>query len=81
MRTTLTLDDDVARLLEEEMRRTGAASFKETVNRVLRAGLAASRQPERKPFQVTPFALGLPPGLSYDNVAELIESLEGVRHR
>jgi len=29
---------------------------------------------------VRPRKLGLPPGLGYDNVEELIESLEGPRH-
>ncbi|HEV7219311.1 MAG: CopG family transcriptional regulator [Terriglobales bacterium] len=80
MRTTLSLDDDVARLLNKESRRSGA-SFKEVVNHFLRLGLMASKRPQRKPFVVTPRKLGLPSGLSYDNVEELIEVLEGPEHR
>lgn len=80
MRTTLTLDDDVARLLRTESRKSGT-SFKEAVNHFLRLGLAAAKQPQRKKFVVTPRNLGLPPGLSYDNVEELIEYLEGPEHR
>lgn len=80
MRTTLTLDDDVARLLAKESRKSGT-SFKEAVNHFLRLGLAASKQPRRKRFVVTPVNLGLPPGLSYDNVEELIEHLEGPEHK
>ena len=80
MRTTLSLDDDVARLLQKEVRRSGH-SFKETVNRCLRKGLIASSRPLAKPFVVTPRPLGLPPGLSYDNVEELIEALEGPMHK
>lgn len=38
MRTTLTLDDDVAALIERERRRTGE-SFREVTNRLLRRGL------------------------------------------
>ena len=38
MRTTLSLDDDVAQLLKKEVRRTGS-SFKEAVNRFLRDGI------------------------------------------
>jgi hypothetical protein len=76
VRTTLTLDDDVTHLLNKEMRRSGA-SFKETVNHFLRVGLTASGKPARRPFVVTPRRMGLPPGLSYDNVAELLEVLEG----
>lgn len=37
MRTTLTLDDDVVALIEDERRRTGE-SFRATVNRLLRRG-------------------------------------------
>ena len=80
MRTTLSIDDDIARLLEKETRRSGA-SFKETVNRLLRLGLIASKQQTRKPFVVTPLKMGLPPGLSYDNIEELLEALEGPYHR
>jgi len=77
MRTTLSLDDDVAQLLKKEIRRTGS-SFKEAVNRFLRMGLAASKQPVRKPFRVKPWNLGLPP---FEKVEELLEYLEGPDHR
>ena len=80
MRTTLSLDDDVARLLEKESHRSGA-SFKEVVNRFLRLGLMASHRPVRKPFVVAPRKLGLPSGLSYDNVEELLEAVEGPAYK
>lgn len=80
MRTTLSLDDDVANLLNKEVRRSGA-SFKETVNQLLRLGLAASTQKNVRPFLVTPRPMGLPPGLSYDNISELLEALEGPKHK
>ena len=70
----------MAHLLEKEIRRSGS-SLKETVNRCLRLGLTASKQPARKKFVVKPLAMGLPPGLSYDKVSELIEALEGPYHR
>ncbi|MBM3814865.1 MAG: hypothetical protein FJW20_24840 [Acidimicrobiia bacterium] len=80
MRTTLSLDDDVASLLRKEMRRSGS-SLKGAVNHFLRLGLMTSDQQRKKPFVVTPQALGLPPGLSYDNVADLLEELEEAGHR
>ncbi len=79
MRITLSLDDDVANLLKEEMRRSGS-SLGQTVNGLLRLGLVASGSKARKPFVVTPLSLGLPHGMSYDNVEDLIEALEGPAH-
>lgn len=82
VRTTLTLDDDVAVRLAEEQNKRGA-TFKDTVNAVLRAGLDATtrRQTARKPFRTTGFALG--PSLvgSLDNVAEVLARTEGEDHR
>lgn len=80
MRTTLSLDDDVAKLLRRELRRSGT-SLKAAVNHFLRLGLMVSIKRERKPFVVHPRSLGLPPGLSYDSVEDLLEALEGTAHR
>ncbi len=80
MRSTITLDDDIAVLLKKEARRTGEP-FKQIVNRYLRRGITASKEPARKPFKVKPWNLQPPPGLSFDNVEELIEFLEGPYHR
>lgn len=80
MRTTLSLDEDVSKLLRREMRRTGA-SFKSAVNHYLRLGLERAERPKPQPFVVKPVAMGLPPGLSYENIAELIEALEGPLHK
>lgn len=78
MRTTLTLDEDVAHLLKLEMKRSGA-SLKETVNKGLRIGLTAPAKTARKPFVVTPLELNLPP--DWTSVSELLEELEGPLHR
>ena len=82
MRTTLTLDDDVAAKLKTESRRAGRP-FKEIVNETLRAGLASRRVvSRRRAFTIAARDLGnLMPGLSLDNVAELIEQVEGPLHR
>lgn len=44
MRTTLTLDDDVAKQLREKSRRSGE-TFKEVVNDALRRGLRSGEKP------------------------------------
>ena len=81
MRTTLTLDDDVARLIEEEVRRSGD-SFKGTVNSLLRRGLTARRYPQpRKRFVVTPISMNTGLGTRYEKVEDLIEAMEGPTHR
>jgi hypothetical protein len=80
VRTTLTLDDDVAKLLEKEVRRSGN-SFKHVVNHFLRLGLAAPKQMRRKPFKVKPWNLQPPPGLSFDNIHELLDALDGPERR
>lgn len=82
MRTTLTLDEDVAAKLKAEMRRTGKP-LKEIVNESLRRGLTPPRrETERPPFRVKTRDLGaLRPGLSLDNIAQLLEVAEGPLHR
>lgn len=81
MRTTLTLDDDVAAKLKAEARRTGRP-FRDIVNETLRHGLVTRQTaPAQQPFKVVARDLGLRQGLSLDNIAELIEQVEGPRHR
>lgn len=81
MRTTLTLDEDVAAKLELEARRSGH-SFKQVVNDLLRLALNARRKEERRrPFRVKARDLGLRPGLEYDSVSGLLEQVEGPLHR
>ena len=82
MRTTLTLDDDVAANLKAESRRAGRP-FREIVNETLRRGLANRRvTAQRRTFKVTVRDLGnLKVGLSLDNIAELIEHVEGSLNR
>ena len=82
MRTTITLDDDVAEKLNAEMRRRKTNNFKETLNDVLRRGLAVRRElGGSEPFTVRARRLGSVPGLQYDNIGELLEGLEGPQHK
>jgi hypothetical protein len=81
VRTTLTLDDDVAAKVKLESRRTGR-SFKQVVNEALRRGLAERRTTRAQAFTIRPRDLGnLRPGLQLDSIAELLEQVEGPVHR
>ena len=81
MRTTLTLDDDVAVKLRAETQQSGEP-FKQVVNRVLRLGLNAQAQVKAlPPFKVRTRDLGLRPGFDFDNIGELLEKVEGPFHR
>ena len=82
MRTTLTLDDDVAAKLKAEARRAGRP-FREVVNDTLRCGLASRRATAGpQAFRVSARDLGdLRPGLCLDDVAGLVEQVEGALHR
>jgi len=75
------MDDDVARLVQDEIRRSGD-SFKATVNELIREGLNARRNPQRrKRFLVTPIAANLGLGTRYQKAEDLIEAMEGPAHR
>lgn len=77
MRSTVTIDEDVATLLKQEMRKSGR-SFKDVLNDRLRLGFTAAKQPSRKAFKVKPINLGLS---HYDKVEEVLERLEGPDYR
>jgi hypothetical protein len=80
VRTTLTLDADVAAKLRTEARKSGR-SFKEVINTFLRLGLNSRKiSKPSKPYVIKAREWGLQPGLNYDNVGELLEHLEGPFH-
>ena len=76
MRTTLKIDDDVAALLKQEVRKSGRA-LKQVVNERLRLGYTAAK-PERKRFVVKAKNLGLP---TFEKTEEYLEFMEGPDHR
>jgi hypothetical protein len=82
MRTTLTLDDDVAARLKAAVKKQ-RRPFKIVVNEVLRGGLEAMDRPTpiRKRFRTAGFNLG--PSLvgSLDNIEEVLSRVEGEEHR
>jgi hypothetical protein len=75
MRTTLTLDPDVAQQLKSRMAQR-KMSLKQVVNEALRRGLSTSPPEKRRPFRVTPFALGFKPGIDLNKLNQLADELE-----
>ena len=68
MRSTLTIEPDVERLLRQEMRRTGR-TMKAVVNDALRAGLgAAGKPPTAPPYAVEPHDFRVRPGVDTDRL-------------
>jgi hypothetical protein len=78
MRTTLTLDKDVAAMLERA-RKTRGGSLKDVVNEALRAGLKQATTPPRRRtnFRTTSADLGACLLSNVDNVAEVLAIVEG----
>jgi hypothetical protein len=74
IRTTVTLDPDVAEQLKAFARRRNL-SFKAALNSTVRAGLAAE-QGVSKPYQVPTRPMGLRPGVALTHALRMAESIE-----
>lgn len=76
MRTTVTLDDDVAARLKE-LAHKRRASFKATLNEILRRGLSTQENAGAMPrFVVEPHAGGFRPGVDAGKLNQLLDALE-----
>ena len=76
VRTTVTLDADVERLLKNEAHAQGK-TFKSVLNNSVRQALQPARgQPRRKPFAVKARPLGLRAGIDPARLSELADEQE-----
>lgn len=77
MRTTLTIDDELARALKELAHSSGK-SFKDVVNETLRAGLTGQKAlPRARPYRIRPSSLGgVMPGIDLNKALRLADALE-----
>ena len=75
VRTTVTLDPDVAAKLKEETRKRGI-SFKEALNSSVRRGLETDKRVPGKPYKVRTAKLGARPGVNLDKALQLAGELE-----
>ena len=81
IRTTVTLDDDVATRVKAESLTRGA-SFRDTLNDLLRlALLGVDSGPHERSVNIKPFRMGFKPGLNHDSISSLLEYGEGDGHR
>jgi hypothetical protein len=76
MRTTVTLDPDVAADLKRRARRSGR-SFRDVLNEAVRAGLKVKDAPPARPYRLKPLSLGgVAPGVNLDRALRLADALE-----
>ncbi len=80
MRTTLTIDDDIAGRIEERRRRDGQ-SLKQVINRLLREGLRHDQRPaEARKYRTKTHKLHLRPGFDAARLNRLADELETDMH-
>lgn len=75
MRTTLTLDPDVAERLRRETA-SGTRSLKQVVNEGLRRGLGIRKSLPRNPFRVKPHTSAYRPGVDRGKLTQLVDELD-----
>jgi hypothetical protein len=75
MRTTITLDPDLAAKLRS-LASERDISFKEAVNTVLRRGLASGPSGFKRPYRLASRRLGLRPGIDLEHALRLAGELE-----
>ncbi len=74
MRTTVTFDDDVARLIKDAQHRE-RKTFKQVVNEAVRRGLTAAA-PEVSPYRVRVHHSGVRPGVDVTALNRLADELD-----
>jgi Arc/MetJ family transcription regulator len=76
MRTTLTIDDAIAKALKE-LAHSSNKPFKQVVNETLRAGLGAAATPGRRRYRLKPARLGgVLAGVNLDKALALADAIE-----
>ena len=82
MRTTLTIDDDIASKLKIEMQKNGGKTFKDIINETLRRGLVSKKEAAKaKPFKLKTYSLKTVKNVNFDNIGELLEQIEGANFK
>lgn len=81
MRTTLTLEEDLAQKLKDLSQKMGV-SFKSVLNEALRQGLKNLKTSQsQKPYKTDAHPMKLRENISIDNIQEMLADLEGEEQR
>ena len=75
MRTTLTLDPEVAEKLRAEAA-LGSRTFKEIVNQALKRGLGIDKSAPEAPFELITFSSGFRPGIDPKKLQQFLDDDE-----
>lgn len=76
MRTTLTLEPDVALKLKKRMKES-KTTLKSVVNEALRKGLEQVKEPAAtKPFKVEPWPCEFRPGIDLDKLNQYLDEVD-----
>ena len=75
MRTTLTLESEVAEKLRAEAA-LGSRTFKDIVNQALKRGLGIEKTEPEKPFEVITFSSGFQPGIDPMKLQQFLDDEE-----
>ncbi len=75
MRTTLTIDPDVAERLKQELS-SGEQTLKQVVNERLRMGFGFKQSPKRRPYKVTAHHSAYRPGIDRAKLSQIVDEIE-----
>jgi hypothetical protein len=75
VRTTVTLDPDVEKMLQSAIRERGV-SFKQALNEAIRAGLTRGRRPQPARFAQKSYHLGAAPDFRWDKALAMADAIE-----
>lgn len=82
LKTTITLDEDIASAIETEMRLRPDAKREEIITELIKIGIKANQKSKSvSQFKVRARSMGIRPELNYDKVGILLDEVEGITHK
>ena len=75
MRTTLTIDEDLMVTIKEKVR-VEKMSYKEVINKAIRAGISTVGERNPKPYSCQSFALGTPREVDLNHTSKLVDAFQ-----